>query len=146
METNMKIDLINLCLIFLAFAFFSNILFIISKNKYIFMKIFRLFLFLNSVVIAVVIIKRWINVGYAPLTNLFETFLLMFFLVSTIFLFLTFILKSGWLNFTAMILIILMFGYMTQFLDASVKPLMPALKSNWLTVHVFSYMLLILAT
>ncbi len=119
----------------------NNMLFIIFKNKKNFLNFFRLFLLLNSALIAVVIFKRWLNTGYAPLTNLFETFILMFFLVSLIYFFITFKIKSGWLNFSVLILIILMFAFMSQFLDASIKPLMPALKSNWLTVHVFSYML-----
>ncbi|MBP7651827.1 cytochrome c biogenesis protein CcsA [Candidatus Dependentiae bacterium] len=137
----MKIDLINFCFIFLLLAFISNLFFIILKNKNIFLVFFRLFLSLNIIVIGIVIIKRWMDIDYVPLTNLFETFILMIFFVSVIYFFITFIIKSGWLNFSVLALIILMFAYMTRFLDSSVKPLMPALKSKWLTIHVFSYML-----
>jgi ABC-type transport system involved in cytochrome c biogenesis permease subunit len=84
---------------------------------------------------------RWQLSGYPPMTNLHEALVLVSFflaagcLISDIFYALPFPL-AGFAAFFSF----LAFGY-ASFLDSGIKPLLPALKSNWLLIHVTSYFL-----
>lgn len=86
------------------------------------------------------LIQRWISAGHFPIIGLYES--LLFFSWSTVCVFFI-LLRNFRLEFLAMPVSIgaaLIVGY-TSILDKAIKPLMPALKSNWIVIHVVSYFL-----
>jgi len=134
-----SIFFVNSAFVFFILALLFSVLSVIFKKKYI-MLLFNSVLLAASICLALALLKRWTENGYIPLTNLYETFIVFTFFFATAYFFIFRKLNNEWLNFTAAVMAILMLGYATAFTDASFKPLMPALKSNWLSIHVLSYM------
>lgn len=88
-------------------------------------------------------VLRYVYAGYPPLSNLFESLLFLIFGVQLIFLIVQLTLKPRVFGIVAAPLVTLMVGF-ASILPARLKdahPLMPALQSYWLKIHV-SLMLL----
>lgn len=88
-------------------------------------------------------VLRYVYAGYPPLSNLFESLLFLIFGVQLIFLIVQFTLKPRVFGVVAAPLVTLLVGF-ASILPARLKdahPLMPALQSYWLKIHV-SLMLL----
>ncbi len=86
------------------------------------------------------IVFRWIHAGHPPFTSMYESVVLFAWATTTAFL----VMKSrgapSWLGAPVTGITILALGY-ACLLDDAIAPLLPALRSNWLTIHVFSYFL-----
>lgn len=82
-------------------------------------------------------ITRWIAAGHAPVSNLFEftTFFGMALVGSFIVIY--FIYKSSVLGLFTMVIAILIIAYASMF-PREVSPLIPALQSHWLQIHVIT--------
>lgn len=82
-------------------------------------------------------ITRWIYVGHAPVSNMFEftTAFGMFIVLSFIVIY--FMYKVPSLGVVALPIAALIITFATMF-PTEVSPLVPSLKSNWLTVHVIT--------
>jgi cytochrome c-type biogenesis protein CcsB len=93
------------------------------------------FLFLT-----VAIIKRWCQAGRPPFSNLYESLIFFAWSVAFVYLIFEFIYKLRFLGVLVSLLIIFTLGF-SSILDNSIQPLIPALQSNWLTIHVVSYFL-----
>ncbi|MBM6619919.1 c-type cytochrome biogenesis protein CcsB [Bacillus suaedaesalsae] len=80
-------------------------------------------------------ITRWIAAGHAPVSNLFEftTFFGMALVLAFIFIY--FIYKSSVLGLFTLPVAILIIAYASMF-PRDVAPLIPALQSDWLHIHV----------
>ena len=90
----------------------------------------------------VALVIRWKVTGHAPMTNMYESLVFFSWAFVAAYLVADLTLKISRLGFFILVgnLAILMYAFSH---DAAVKPLMPALQSNWLVLHVvtcfFSY-------
>jgi len=86
---------------------------------------------------------RWIQThqagfGYVPLSNLYESLVFFGLCIAGVYLFLEFKLPTKIFGGFVFLLASLVIAYASLKADASIKPLIPALKSNWLVAHVIT--------
>ncbi|MGQ3684718.1 MAG: c-type cytochrome biogenesis protein CcsB [Candidatus Loosdrechtia sp.] len=88
----------------------------------------------------VLVIKRSVEAGHPPFSNLYES--LIFYACCTAFVYIVFefIYNFRIVGTMASVLTLLILSYATL-QDDTIRPIMPALKSNWMLVHVITYML-----
>lgn len=99
---------------------------------------FSLFLLAAGFVLETVyIIQRWIEAGRAPFSNTFESLVLFAWTIALVQLAVHMRIRLPVLDTAAMFMVVITLAYST-FFDSEIKPLVPALQSNWLTFHVFS--------
>ena len=86
------------------------------------------------------VITRSIEAGHPPFSNLYES--LVFYACCTVFIYLIFEFTYNFRIVGAMasVLSMLILFYATL-QDDTIRPIMPALKSNWMLIHVVTYML-----
>ena len=91
------------------------------------------------------IIARWIEshrlgIGHAPLTNLYESLVFFAFAIGAIYLLMEFRFKTRAFGTIAVLLAFIALAYasLSPDIDQQIKPLIPALQSNWLTAHVIT--------
>src|SRR3989338_2869042 len=84
------------------------------------------------------LLKRWQEAGHFPVIGLYETLVFSAWCLVLVYLILEKVSQLRFLGIPVSLSAILILGY-TSILDKSVQPLMPALKSNWITIHVISY-------
>ncbi|WP_391208915.1 c-type cytochrome biogenesis protein CcsB [Psychrobacillus sp. L4] len=82
-------------------------------------------------------ITRWIAAGHAPVSNLFEFTTAFGMMVVGAFILLYFLYRTPALGLFALPIAILIIAYASMF-PKDITPLIPALKSYWLTVHVIT--------
>src|ERR1017187_7892569 len=91
----------------------------------------------GAVAQTVYLILRWIAAGRAPFSNMFESLVLFAWAVVVVYLALQIRHKIPVLGMATALLAVLTLAYASTF-ETKIEPLMPALRSNWLTLHVFS--------
>jgi cytochrome c-type biogenesis protein CcsB len=82
-------------------------------------------------------ITRWIAAGHAPVSNLFEFTAAFGMMIVGAFILIYFIYKTPFLGLFALPIAIIIIAYASMF-PRDINPLIPALKSYWLTVHVIT--------
>ena len=80
---------------------------------------------------------RWAEAGRAPFSNMFESLVLFGWTVAAVFLFLRMRTRIPWLAAASAALSALALAHASTF-ESAIRPLMPALRSNWLSFHVLS--------
>lgn len=80
---------------------------------------------------------RWVEAGRPPFSNMFESLVLFAWSVAVIYLFLRARMNIPWLGAAAAAFCALALAHASTF-ESAIKPLMPALQSNWLTFHVMT--------
>ncbi len=85
----------------------------------------------------VYLILRWIAAGRAPFSNMFESLVLFAWAVVVVYLALRIRHEIPALGAATALLAVLTLAYASTY-ESDIKPLVPALRSNWLTVHVFT--------
>ena len=108
----------------------------------------RLTTTLSSVVLFFILCSRWIVAGYFPLSNLYESLLFLTWTLLTIYLYIESKTKSKIIGAILIPVALLINGFANLTLSPEMQkssPLVPALQSNWLMMHV-SMMLLSYAT
>lgn len=85
-------------------------------------------------------ITRWMASGHAPVSNMFEAVTALGMMFVAAFIILYFLYKTPSLGLFTLPLAIIIIGYATMF-PTEVAPLIPALKSKWLAVHVITTIL-----
>jgi cytochrome c-type biogenesis protein CcsB len=91
-------------------------------------------------------VLRWVETyghghGYIPLSNLYESLVFFALTVAVVCLFLEWKYKNSHINAVSITLAFLILAYASLKAGqggAAIQPLVPALKSNWLTVHVIT--------
>jgi ABC-type transport system involved in cytochrome c biogenesis permease subunit len=97
----------------------------------------------------VYMIWRWAEAGRAPFSNMYESLVLFAWAVVAVYLGIVVgratsrgaasgAAAYSWLAAAAALLAALTLAYASTYHDSAIKPLMPALRSNWLTFHVLS--------
>lgn len=82
-------------------------------------------------------IVRWIASGHAPVSNLFEFITAFGMMIVGAFILIYFIYKVAALGLFALPMAIIIIAYASMF-PKEIAPLIPALKSYWLTIHVIT--------
>ncbi len=85
----------------------------------------------------VYLVWRWMAAGRAPFSNMFESLVLFAWALVVIHLALQLRRQIPILAAATALLAVLVLAYASTF-ESKIEPLMPALRSNWLTVHVFT--------
>jgi cytochrome c-type biogenesis protein CcsB len=86
----------------------------------------------------VYLVLRWISAGRAPFSNMFESLVLFAWAVVVVCLASRMRREIPALGAATAFLAVLTLAYASTYMDSTIKPLMPALRSNWLTFHVFT--------
>lgn len=81
--------------------------------------------------------QRWAEAGRAPFSNMFESLVLFGWTVAIVFLVLRLRTNIPWLTAASAMLSALALAHASTF-ESAIRPLVPALQSNWLTFHVLS--------
>jgi len=91
-----------------------------------------------------ILCSRWIVAGYFPLSNLYESLLFLTWTLLTIYLYLEFKTNSKLMGAILIPVALLINGFANLTLSPEMQkasPLVPALQSNWLMMHVSMMML-----
>ena len=111
-------------------------------------KIGRFSTVIASILLCFILSSRWIVAGYFPLSNLYESLLFLTWTLLTIYLYIETKTKSKLIGSILIPVTLLISGFANLTLSPEMQkssPLVPALQSNWLMMHV-SMMLLSYAT
>lgn len=114
----------------------------VIKKAPFFGKLATVCLGLTLLVHTLAILLRWVasyqmGVGHAPFSNLFESLVFFGWTLALIYLVIEF--KTGYKRIGAFAVPLSFFAMLYALkLDAAIKPLLPALKSNWLIAHVIT--------
>ena len=109
-----------------------------------FSKIGRLTAILGNLLLFFILCSRWIISGYFPLSNLYESLLFLTWTLLTIYLYLEIKTKSRLIGSLLIPVAVLINGFANLTLSPEMQkasPLVPALQSNWLMMHVSMMML-----
>lgn len=82
-------------------------------------------------------VTRWIAAGHAPVSNLFEYTTFFGIMMSLAFVIIYPIYKANVLGFVTMPVVMLIIAYASMF-PSEISPLIPALQSIWLKIHVIT--------
>ncbi len=108
-----------------------------SESKRRFATATTIVLALGAVIQTAYMVLRWVAAGRAPFSNMFESLVLFVWALVVIYLALQLRRKIPVLAAGTALVAVLTLAYASTF-EAKIQPLMPALRSNWLTVHVFT--------
>lgn len=100
--------------------------------------------FIANILLFFILCSRWIVAGYFPLSNLYESLLFLTWTLLTIYLYIEFKTKSKLIGAILIPVALLINGFANLTLSAEMQkssPLVPALQSNWLMLHVSMMML-----
>ena len=117
-------------------------------NKFFLSKVGRVSAILANVLLFLVLGSRWIIAGYFPLSNLYESLLFLTWSLLTVYLYVENQTKSKLIGAMLIPIALLISGFANLTLSPEMQkssPLVPALQSNWLMLHV-TMMLLSYAT
>ncbi len=86
------------------------------------------------------LVKRAIEAGHPPFSNLYESLIFYACCTAIVYIVFEFIYDFRIVGALASVLAMLILLYATL-QDSSIRPIMPALKSNWMLAHVITYMI-----
>lgn len=91
----------------------------------------------GAAVQTVYMVLRWFEAGRAPFSNMFESLVLFAWAIVAVYLVVRIRTRVEVLGAAAALVAVLALAYASAF-ESDIRPLMPALQSNWLSVHVFT--------
>ena len=118
------------------------------SDSYLLAKIGRFSTICANAILFFILCSRWVVAGYFPLSNLYESLLFLTCMLLTIYLYIETKTKSKLIGSILIPVTLLINGFANLTLSPEMQkssPLVPALQSNWLMMHV-SMMLLSYAT
>ena len=124
----------NLTLLFYLIAGFSYGLGLFSEKKFL-VRTGSILLISGFILNTFIIIKRWQDAGRPPFSNTYESLLLLAWCICAVYLVIERVYHFEGLGWLAAFAAAVSLGY-CSLLDSSIRPLVPALQSNWLTIHV----------
>ena len=119
---------------FLAMILFTVSLFF--KNK-ILGSLGRFFMVCGILSLSVYMGMRWHAAGRPPFSNMFESLVVFSWAIAVVFVFIDKKYNIKSISALVALMSLLTIGY-ASLLDREIVPLLPALKSNWLTIHVLT--------
>lgn len=114
------------------------------NDSYLLSKIGRFSTIIANVILFFILCSRWVVAGYFPLSNLYESLLFLTWILLTVYLYIETKTKSKLIGSVLIPVTLLINGFANLTLSPEMQkssPLVPALQSNWLMMHV-SMMLL----
>lgn len=140
-------------LLFTFYAFIASFIAYVASVviKQRFLQIIGLVFFFGALVLnSIVVYNRWMESGHAPFSNLYESLVffawaitIVFFLMEVVSLAIKYDTgnRLGVVGAIQSLLALAMIGYAAFGTDDAIRPLMPALQSNWMSIHVTVYFL-----
>ena len=107
-------------------------------------KITKIGSIIANILLFIILGSRWIFAGYFPLSNLYESLLFLTWTLLSIYLYVEYKTKSKLIGATLIPVALLINGFANLTLPIEMQkasPLVPALQSNWLMMHVSMMML-----
>lgn len=129
-------------LLFAMVAYWVNLS--LFNESYFLSKIGRFSTIIANAILFFILCSRWIVAGYFPLSNLYESLLFLTWILLTVYLYIETKTKSKLIGSVLIPVTLLINGFANLTLSPEMQkssPLVPALQSNWLMMHV-SMMLL----
>ena len=114
------------------------------SDFYLLAKIGRYTTIVANAILFFILCSRWVVAGYFPLSNLYESLLFLTWILLTVYLYIETKTKSKLIGSVLIPVTLLISGFANLTLSPEMQkssPLVPALQSNWLMMHV-SMMLL----
>jgi len=114
----------------------------LSRNKL--LEIGKINIFIGTILLFFILCSRWIVAGYFPLSNLYESLLFLTWTLLTIYLYIQLKTKSKIIGAVLIPVALFINGFANLTLSPDMQkssPLVPALQSNWLMMHVTMMML-----
>lgn len=133
-------------LLFAMVTYWTNLL--LFNNSNILGRIGRISTTIANGILFFILCSRWVVAGYFPLSNLYESLLFLTCMLLTIYLYIEAKTKSKLIGAVLIPVTLLISGFANLTLSPEMQkssPLVPALQSNWLMMHV-SMMLLSYST
>ena len=143
---NVSSNIVFGILLFAMITYWVNLS--LFSNSSIVAKVGRFSTIVANLLLFFILCSRWIVAGYFPLSNLYESLLFLTWTLLTIYLFIETKTKSKLIGSILIPVAVLINGFANLTLSPEMQkssPLVPALQSNWLMLHV-SMMLLSYAT
>lgn len=129
-------------LLFAMISYWVNLS--LFSDSFLLAKIGRFSTILANAILFFILCSRWIVAGYFPLSNLYESLLFLTWMLLTVYLYLEFKTRSKLIGSVLIPVTLLISAFANLTLSPEMQkssPLVPALQSNWLMMHV-SMMLL----
>ena len=129
-------------LLFAMIAYWVNLS--LFNDSYLLSKVGRFSTIIANAILFFILCSRWIVAGYFPLSNLYESLLFLTWILLTVYLYIETKTKSKLIGSVLIPVTLLINGFANLTLSPEMQkssPLVPALQSNWLMMHV-SMMLL----
>ena len=139
---NLSSNLVFGILLFTMVIYWVSLSFFTSSNQLV--RIGKFSAIIANVLLFFILCSRWIVAGYFPLSNLYESLLFLTWTLLTIYLYIEFKTKSKLMGAILIPVALLINGFANLTLSADMQkssPLVPALQSNWLMMHVSMMML-----
>ena len=143
---NFSSNIVFALLLIAMISYWINLSFFTETSP--FTKIGQMSTIIANLLLFFILCSRWIVAGYFPLSNLYESLLFLTWTLLTIYLYLESKTKSKLIGAILIPVALLISGFANLTLSPEMQkssPLVPALQSNWLMMHV-SMMLLSYAT
>ena len=132
------VTLLYLCLFLIHLLYFAT-----KKER--FLRVMWVFLYFTFGLHSVGLITRWVEsyslgMGHAPLSNFYESLIFYAWCIALIVIIMKKKLKVPLITAFASLVALFFMGYasLSPSVDRKIEPLIPALQSNWLHVHVFT--------
>jgi cytochrome c-type biogenesis protein CcsB len=129
-------------LLFTTTIYWVSLLFLKGTNTL--SKIGKISAGFASILLFFILCSRWIVAGYFPLSNLYESLLFLTWTLLTIYLYIEYKTNSKLIGAVLIPVALFINGFANLTLSADMQkssPLVPALQSNWLMMHVSMMML-----
>jgi len=139
---NVSSNIVFGILLFAMIAYWVNLS--LFNDSYFLSKIGRFSTIIANAILFFILCSRWIIAGYFPLSNLYESLLFLTWILLTVYLYIETKTKSKLIGSVLIPVTLLINGFANLTLSPEMQkssPLVPALQSNWLMMHV-SMMLL----
>ena len=139
---NFSSNLVFGILLFAMIIYWVSLSFFKEKNNIVY--IGRTSAVIANIVLFFILGSRWIVAGYFPLSNLYESLLFLTWTLLTIYLYVESKTKSKLMGAVLIPVALLINGFANLTLSPDMQkasPLVPALQSNWLMMHVSMMML-----
>jgi cytochrome c-type biogenesis protein CcsB len=139
---NVSSNIVFGILLFAMITYWVNLS--LFNDSYLLSKIGRFSTIIANAILFFILCSRWIVAGYFPLSNLYESLLFLTWILLTVYLYIETKTKSKLIGAVLIPVTLLINGFANLTLSPEMQkssPLVPALQSNWLMMHV-SMMLL----
>lgn len=139
---NFSSNLVFGILLFSMIIYWTSLSFFKEKNNFVY--IGRISATIANLVLLFILASRWIVAGYFPLSNLYESLLFLTWTLLTIYLYVESKTKSKLMGAILIPVALLINSFANLILSPDMQkasPLVPALQSNWLMMHVSMMML-----